>query len=77
MSTRSPSNSYLFAALTSVTMVCSGIPAGAQDLPSYMAPISGQVQSSAADVVTKNMLALNAMMFELYGDAAQIFQKTS
>jgi hypothetical protein len=40
-----------------------------------MAPISGPAQSSAADVATKNVLALNAMMFELYGDAAQIFQK--
>jgi hypothetical protein len=30
---------------------------------------------SPAEVATKNVLALNSMMFELYGDSAQIFQK--
>src|SRR6202048_592191 len=47
----------------------------AQTLPSYMAPISGKTAATSADVATKDMLALNTGMFELYGDASKIFQK--
>src|SRR2546426_12669407 len=39
-----------------------------------MAPIEGRTLSSPADTATKNVLALNSMMFELYGDAARVFQ---
>jgi hypothetical protein len=46
----------------------------AQSLPSYMAPISGLTMATPADVATKDMLALNTGMFELYGDAGKIFQ---
>src|ERR1700738_1171138 len=46
----------------------------AQSLPSYMAPIAGKTAATAADIATKDMLALNTGMFELYGDAARIFQ---
>jgi hypothetical protein len=49
--------------------------AGAQDLPAYMQPIAGRATASAAEVATKNVLALNTAMFELYGDAARIFQR--
>ena len=48
--------------------------ATAQSLPSYMAPISGRVTSTDAETATKNVLALNTTMFELYGDAAKVFQ---
>ena len=48
---------------------------GANGLPAYMEPISGRTSSSPAEIATKNMLALNTGMFELYGDAAKIFQK--
>jgi hypothetical protein len=75
MPTHSLCKRQAYAALIFVGLVCSGIPAPAQDLPSYMAPISGQTQSSAAEVATKNVLALNSMMFDLYGDTAQVFQK--
>jgi hypothetical protein len=47
----------------------------AQDLPSYMEPITGRTASSPADTATKNVLALNTGMFELYGDAGQIFKR--
>src|SRR5262249_7451949 len=47
----------------------------AQDLPSYMAPISGRTVSSPAETATKNVLALNTAMFELYDNAAKIFAK--
>ncbi|MGN1285699.1 MAG: hypothetical protein ACI4XG_03840, partial [Bradyrhizobium sp.] len=53
----------------------SGDAALAQSLPDYMAPISGKTTSTPADVATKDVLALNTGMFELYGDAARIFQK--
>src|SRR4030081_2625312 len=46
----------------------------AQSLPSYMAPIAGKTAATSADIATKDMLALNTGMFELYGDAARIFQ---
>jgi hypothetical protein len=47
----------------------------AQDLPDYMRPIAGHTTSSPADVATQNVLVLNTAMFDLYGDAAKIFQK--
>src|SRR6266849_8507400 len=46
----------------------------AQSLPSYMAPISGLTTATPADIATKDMLALNTGMFELYGDAGKIFK---
>ena len=48
---------------------------GADGLPAYMEPISGRTSSSPAEVATKDMLALNTGMFELYDAAAKIFQK--
>ena len=39
-----------------------------------MAPIAGTTVSSPAETATKNMLALNTGMFELYGDAAKVFR---
>jgi hypothetical protein len=48
--------------------------AQAQSLPSYMAPIAGHVSATPGDIATKDMLALNTGMFELYGDAGKIFQ---
>jgi hypothetical protein len=40
-----------------------------------MAPIAGKTVAAPADIATKDVLALNTGMFELYGDAAKIFQK--
>ena len=48
--------------------------AKAEDLPAYMQPIAGRIASSPAETATKNVLALNTGMFELYGDAGKIFQ---
>jgi len=58
-----------------VTIMFSGGVAKAQSLPSYMAPIAGPTSSTPAEVATKDVLALNTAMFELYGDAGKIFQK--
>ncbi len=52
-----------------------GSPARAADVPAYFKPIVGTETSSAAEIGTKNVLQLNTTMFELYGDAARIFQK--
>src|SRR5258707_7532191 len=49
--------------------------ANAQPLPPYMAPIAGKTAATPADIATKDMLALNTGMFDLYGDAAKIFQQ--
>lgn len=48
---------------------------GADGLPGYMAPISGRTQASPAEVATKDVLALNTAMFQLYDDAAKVFQR--
>ncbi|MFB9264200.1 hypothetical protein ACFFWD_13615 [Bradyrhizobium erythrophlei] len=56
-------------------LLASGNAAPAQSLPDYMARITGKTASTPADVATKDVLALNTGMFELYGDAAKIFQK--
>jgi hypothetical protein len=45
------------------------------DLPAYFDAIVGTQTSTPAEVGTKNVLQLNTTMFELYGDAAQIFTK--
>jgi hypothetical protein len=47
----------------------------AQELPPYMAPISGRTVSSPAETAMKNVLALNTAMFELYDNAAKIFER--
>src|SRR6202048_4575017 len=39
-----------------------------------MAPIAGKPAATPSDIATKDVLALNSGMFELYGDAARIFQ---
>jgi hypothetical protein len=65
-----------FCGLTIVTLIfCGGGVANAQGLPSYMAPIAGLTSATPGEVATNDVLALNTGMFELYGDAAKIFQK--
>jgi len=60
--------------MTSIMLLGLGTAAKAQDLPSFMAPIAGRPASSPAETATKNVLALNTMMFELYDDAASVFK---
>ena len=61
--------------LTSIVLLDFGSIAKAQDLPSYMKPISGRTVSTPADTATKNILALNTGMFELYDNASKIFER--
>jgi hypothetical protein len=60
----------LFAGITGM-----GFPAAAAELPQYMLPITGAVTTSEGEVAANNVLALNTAMFELYGDAAKLFQQ--
>jgi hypothetical protein len=62
------------AVAMSVALVAAGA-AKAENLPAYMQAITGPTASSPGETATKNMLALNTGMFDLYGDAAKIFRK--
>ena len=64
-----------YVALLSIALVGFAGAAGAEDLPSYMAPIGGRTSSSAAETATKDVLALNIMMFQLYGASGAMFRK--
>ena len=63
-----------YATMASIMLLGLGPVAKAQDLPSFMAPIAGRTTSSPAETATKNVLALNSMMFELYDAAASVFK---
>jgi hypothetical protein len=62
--------------LTAVATMGALAPAQGAEVPSYLKPIIGTQAANAAEVGTKNILQLNASMFELYDDTAAIFQKT-
>jgi hypothetical protein len=66
---------YIGLAAATLLMFGGTMRCNAQSLPSYMAPIAGKTASAPADVASKNVLALNTAMFELYGDAGKIFQQ--
>src|SRR3982074_1185540 len=68
-------HTLIAATLTWIVLAGLGPMAKAQDLPSYMAPISGRTVSSPAETAVKNVLALNTGMFELYDNAAKIFER--
>ena len=50
-------------------------PARSAELPSYFKTIVGTSETSRGEIANKDILQLNTTMFELYGDAARIFQK--
>ena len=64
-----------FGLAMAAALMLGGSAATAQTLPDYMAPISGKTNAAPGDVATRDVLALNTAMFELYGDAAKLFQK--
>src|SRR5881227_1567431 len=65
---------YAYATVSCIALLGLGPAAYAQNLPSYMEPITGRTVSSPADTAAKNVLVLNSMMFELYDDAARVLQ---
>src|SRR4030088_308758 len=48
---------------------------GTADLPEYLKGISGTTAPTPAALAAKNTLQLNTTMFELYDNAAQVFQR--
>src|SRR5262249_33098521 len=52
-----------YATMTAIMLLGLGPVAQGQDLPSFVAPIAGRTASSPAETATKNVLALNSMMF--------------
>src|SRR4051794_11516586 len=75
MRAQSLCKAMMCATLTSMVSTSFSLAAKAQDLPAYMAPISGRTVSSPVETATKNVLALNTAMFELYDNAARIFER--
>lgn len=65
---------YYFGLALVAILLSSNVPTHAQSLPSYMGPISGLNATTPSDTATKDVLALNTGMFELYGDAAKVFR---
>ena len=62
--------------LLAAMLLCgTAVAAAAQNLPAYMAPIAGKTAATPSEMATNDMLALNTGMFELYGNAANIFQQ--
>ena len=55
-------------------MLFLGYSAQANELPPYMKVIVGSSAATPREVATKDVLALNTMMFELYGAAAASFK---
>jgi hypothetical protein len=66
-----------YACATATWVVLSGVvgAANAENLPDFMQPIAGVTSSTPTETATKNVLALNTGMFELYGDAARVFKR--
>ena len=62
-------------ALLSSLLIGPGRSASAADVPSYFKEIVGTQTATPAEIGTKNVLQLNTTMFELYGDAAQVFKR--
>jgi hypothetical protein len=60
--------------LTAIALAATIARATAEDLPAYMQAIAGRTASSPAETATKDVLALNTGMFDLYDAAAKIFQ---
>jgi hypothetical protein len=63
-------------ALMSVALALTSVGhARAGDMPDYFKEIVGAETATPAEVGAKNILALNATMFDLYASAGQIFKK--
>ncbi len=62
-------------ALTAISVVLAGGAVQAADLPPYMQGLVGASAVSPAEIATRNVLQLNATMFDLYDNASAIFRK--
>ena len=62
------------AVLSSAALLFAAATGSAQSLPPEVQTIVTPLSTSPADTATKDVLALNTTMFELYGNSAQIFK---
>jgi hypothetical protein len=62
------------ASLTALMLAFGGA-AVAAEVPDYMKAIAGQAVSTPTETANGDVLALNAAMFDLYGNSGHIFQK--
>ena len=69
-----PTHRRLGAVLAALLLAAPATAPAAETTPD-LRPISGATASSPAETATKDVLALNTGMFELYADAGRIFQK--
>ncbi len=69
-----PRRRALRAGLTALALTCAGATIAAE-VPDYMRPIAGEAASTPAQTANGDILALNAAMFDLYGNSGHIFQK--
>jgi hypothetical protein len=73
---RMPGSKIVGASLLLLNAVaCGPGSARAADVPDYFKEILGVETATPAEVGSRNILQLNTTMFELYGDAGQIFKK--
>ncbi len=61
--------------LSPLAVVGIGSPVRAAEVPDFLKTIVGTETATPADIGTKNVLQLNASMFELYDASGKIFQK--
>ena len=67
---------HIIRLATAAMLLCgTAVAAACAKSSAYMAPIAGKTAATPAEMATRDMLALNTGMFELYGDAAKIFQQ--
>ena len=67
---------HIIRLATAAMLLCgTAVAAAAQNLPAYMAPIAGKTAATPSEMATKDVLALNTGMFELYDDASKVFQQ--
>jgi hypothetical protein len=65
----------LLGVIPAVLLLTSAGIGDAAEVPPALQPITGVTVTSPNETATKNVLALNTSMFELYSDAGSIFQK--
>lgn len=61
--------------VASVAFTCAGLNARAAELPQHLKSLVGTPIPATGAIEDANVLALNRAMFELYGDASDIFRK--
>jgi len=70
-----PTLANLRLAAVALVLIAGAPSSRAADVSTAMQPIAGTLDTPPQAVANRNILALNTAMFELYGDAARVFQQ--